>query len=528
MTHITRTAAWQALERHRRDTAGLTLRARFAAEPDRFERMHVRLHGLLADYSKNRIGEDTLALLCGLADTARLPEKMQAVRRGDAVNTSEGRAALHTALRLPPDAPPLYVAGENVLPVLQRELERTLAFADRLISGGYANSDGLPFTDVVNIGIGGSDLGARMAAEALSPYRSRLRVHFAANADGAELSAVLAGLDARRTLFVIASKSFTTPETLLNARAARAWLRQGGVSESVLPRHFAAVSANARAVREFGILEENRFAVFDFVGGRYSVWSPVGLPLMAAVGSEHFRAFLAGAHAMDEHFFSAPLRHNLPAILGLIGIWYNNFHGAQTHAVVPYTHLLRHLPAHLQQLDMESNGKSVTLGGEPVGCDTGSIVWGGEGVNSQHAFFQLLHQGTRLVPVDFIVPANTPEAAPHRRFTAANAFAQAEALMLGKPASGAASYGGFSGNRPSNTLLIDRLDPFTLGMITALYEHRTFVQAAVWDINPFDQWGVQYGKTLAETILAELDGGTPQAHDSSTAALIACFRKQAV
>ena len=363
-----------------------------------------------------------------------------------------------------------------------------------------------------------------MAAAALAPYHTRLRVHFAANADGAELSAALAGLDPLRTLFALASKSFTTPETLLNAHAARDWLRQGGVGENELPRHFAAVSAHAEAAAAFGIAAENRFAMPEGVGGRYSVWSPVGLPLMAAVGSEHFRAFLAGGHAMDEHFFTAPLRRNLPVILGLIGIWYNNFHGAQTHAVVPYTHLLRHLPAHLQQLDMESNGKSVTQSGETVACDTGSIFWGGEGVNSQHAFFQLLHQGTRLVPVDFIVPVNTPEAAQNRRFTAANAFAQAEALMLGK--TDPAPHLRFEGNRPSNTLLIDRLDPFTLGLLTALYEHRTFVQAAVWDTNPFDQWGVQYGKTLAQTILSELDGGENRPHDHSTAALIVRFRQQ--
>ena len=524
MPDITQTAAWQALARHRRDTAGISIRDRFAAEPDRFARMHGQIHGLLADYSKNRIGEDTLSLLVSLAETARLPQKMQAVRRGEPVNASEGRPALHAALRLPPDAPPVCASGENVLPEIRRERERALDFADRLISGAYANAAGLPFTDLVNIGIGGSDLGARMAAAALAPYHTRLRVHFAANADGAELSAALAGLDPRRTLFALASKSFTTPETLLNAHAARDWLRQGGVGENELPRHFAAVSAHAEAAAAFGIAAENRFAMPEGVGGRYSVWSPVGLPLMAAVGSEHFRAFLAGGHAMDEHFFTAPLRRNLPVILGLIGIWYNNFHGAQTHAVVPYTHLLRHLPAHLQQLDMESNGKSVTQSGETVACDTGSIFWGGEGVNSQHAFFQLLHQGTRLVPVDFIVPVNTPEAAQNRRFTAANAFAQAEALMLGK--TDPAPHRRFEGNRPSNTLLIDRLDPFTLGLLIALYEHRTFVQAAVWDTNPFDQWGVQYGKTLAQTILSELDGGENRPHDHSTAALIARFRQQ--
>ncbi|ASP16333.1 glucose-6-phosphate isomerase [Neisseria sp. oral taxon 020 str. F0370] len=523
---ITQTAAWQALEQHRRDTASLTISQRFAAEPDRFERMHGQLHGLLVDYSKNRIGEDTLQLLCALAETARLPEKMQAMRRGDAVNASENRAALHTALRLPADAAPVYVHGENVLPAMHGELARALAFADSLNDGSYANSDGLPFTDLVNIGIGGSDLGARTAVEALAPYHGRLRVHFAANIDGAELASVLERCTPAQTLFVVASKSFTTPETLLNARAARAWLLDNGIGEAALPRHFAAVSANAEAVRAFGIAEENRFAMSDWVGGRYSVWSPVGLPLMAAVGAQNFRDFLAGAHAVDEHFFNTPLRRNIPVLLGLISLWYNNFHGAQTHAVIPYTHLLRSLPAHLQQLDMESNGKHTLSDGRPARCDTGSIIWGSEGVNCQHAYFQLLHQGTRLIPVDFIVPADTPYPQENRAFAAANAFAQAEALMAGK--SSGEPHRSFEGNRPSNTLLAERLDPFTLGMLIALYEHRVFVQAAVWDINPFDQWGVEYGKVLAKTILAELENGVPAAHDASTAALIARFKQQAV
>ncbi|WP_107689143.1 glucose-6-phosphate isomerase [Neisseria wadsworthii] len=540
--NINTTPIWQALNEHYAHTRSIEMRHQFSAEPERFSRMHEKLHGMLVDFSKNRVNEETLSLLCRLAETAGLPEKAEAMRRGGIINTSEKRAVLHTALRLPADAEPVYVNGENVVPKLHRELDRALDFAEKLISGEYTGSSGERITDLVHIGIGGSDLGPQMVALALKPYHKNVRVHFVSNADDADISEVLPKLDARRTVFSIASKSFGTPETLLNAHTARDWFLAQGMGEADIKRHFVAISSNLPAVAQFGIAPENIFAMFDWVGGRYSVWSAIGLPVMVAVGSEHFRAFLAGAHAMDEHFFSAPYRHNIPVLLGLLGVWYSNFYGAESHAVIPYSHALRRLPAHLQQLDMESNGKHTTLGGKEVDYQTGPIIWGEEGVNCQHAFFQLIHQGTRLIPVDFVVPVTTPyQIGTHHQFVVANAFAQSEALMRGKTVAEArealahlpenerselAVHNEFSGNRPSNTILLDALDPFTLGMLIAMYEHKVFVQGAVWQINSFDQWGVEYGKVLAKTIQPELAGaGTPQ-HDSSTNGLIAYYRSK--
>ncbi|HGH6776407.1 TPA: glucose-6-phosphate isomerase [Neisseria meningitidis] len=534
------TRAWYALERHYQDTRHVLLRDRFACEPDRFERMHERLDGMLFDYSKNRLGEDTLQLLCNLADAADLEGKMRALRTGAKVNGSEGRAALHTALRLPDGADAVYVDGRDVLPEIRRELNRALKFAHSLDDGSYQGITGKRITDFVHIGIGGSDLGPAMCVQALEPFRRHITVHFAANADPACLDAVLCRLNPETTVFCVASKSFKTPETLLNAQAVKAWYRGAGFSESETACHFCAVSADTAAAAAFGIAAERVFAMYDWVGGHYSVWSPVGLPVMVAVGGARFRELLAGAHAMDRHFFSTPTRHNIPVLMALIAVWYNNFQHADGQTAVPYSHNLRLLPAWLNQLDMESLGKSRASDGSPAVCKTGGIVFGGEGVNCQHAYFQLLHQGTRLIPCDFIVPMTAQGREDGRsRFTVANAFAQAEALMKGKTLDEAraeladlpeaererlAPHKEFPGNRPSNSILLDRLTPYNLGMLMAAYEHKTFVQGTIWNVNPFDQWGVEYGKQLAKTIIGELEGGT-SVHDASTEGLMAFYRE---
>mgnify|MGYP003582403715 CR=1 FL=1 len=541
--NITRTPIWQKLTEHYQATSSVAMREQFATEPQRFARMHEQLPGLLLDFSKNRISEDTLSLLVELAQTARLSEKIESMRRGDLVNTSEQRAALHTALRLPKGAEAVYVQGENIVPIAQKALDTALSFAEKVLDGSYVGSTGKAITDLVHIGIGGSDLGPQMAVIALQHFQRHIRVHFVANADDAAIANVLVQIHAETTLFSIASKSFGTPETLLNAYAARNWfLQQAGMQESDIRRHFVAISTNHEAVQAFGIAPENTFAMFDWVGGRYSVWSTIGFPLMIAVGAERFREFLAGAHAMDQHFFTAPFRHNIPVLLALLGIWYSNFGGAESHAVIPYSNPLRRLPAHLQQLDMESNGKHTTgIEGEEVEWQTGPIIWGEEGVNCQHAFFQLIHQGTRLIPVDFIVPMSTPHnIGRQHRFLVANAFAQAEALMRGKTLDEAyaelgklpekqrlalAKQNVFHGNRPSNTILVDEITPYSLGMLIAMYEHKVVAQGAIWDINSFDQWGVEYGKVLAKTIEPELAGEAEPAHDSSTNGLIDYFRR---
>ena len=534
------TRAWRVLEQHHQDTRHILLRDRFACEPDRFDRMHERLDGMLFDYSKNRLGEDTLQLLCNLADAAGLGRRMHDLRTGAKVNGSEGRAALHTALRLPDGGDAVYAEGRDVLPEIRRELDRALDFARGLDDGSYKGATGRRITDFVHIGIGGSDLGPAMCVQALEPFRRQISVHFVSNADPACLDEALCRLNPETTVFCVASKSFKTPETLLNAQAVKAWYRDAGFSESETGCHFCAVSADTAAAAAFGIAPERVFAMYEWVGGRYSVWSPVGLPVMVAVGGACFRELLAGAHAMDRHFFSTPTRHNIPVLMALIAVWYNNFQHADGQTAVPYSHNLRLLPAWLSQLDMESLGKSRTSDGSPVACKTGGIVFGGEGVDCQHAYFQLLHQGTRLIPCDFIVPMNVRGREDERsRFVVANAFAQAEALMKGKtldearaelaglPETGRerlAPHKEFPGNRPSNSILIDRLSPYNLGMLMAAYEHKTFVQGVIWNINPFDQWGVEYGKQLAKTIGGELQHGV-SAHDSSTEGLMAFYRE---
>ncbi len=541
MNNITQSAAWQNLQAHQINTANMRMRELFEADPQRFDNMHETLHGLLFDYSKNRISEETLQLLCELAETAGLKQQAEAMRRGDKINISEKRAVLHTALRLPADAAPVLVDGENVIPAVHRELDRALAFAESLINGVHTGATGKRITDFVHIGIGGSDLGPQLAVQALQPFHKNVRVHFVSNSDDANIAQVLAPLNAETTVFCVASKSFGTPETLLNAHAARTWFRDSGLREADIARHFAAISSDVAAARNFGIAPDNVFAMFDWVGGRYSVWSAIGLPVMVAVGGTHFRKFLSGAHAMDDHFFNTPLRRNIPVLLALIGIWYGNFCGAHGQAVVPYSHNLRRLPGYLQQLDMESNGKRRTLHGDTVECHTGGIVFGEEGVNCQHAFFQLLHQGTRLIPADFIVPMRTPyKIGRQHRFTVANAFAQTEALMRGKTLEEAraelaalpeaereelAPQKEFPGNQPSNSILIEELNPFNLGMLIAMYEHKVFAQGAIWGINSFDQWGVEYGKALAKNIEPELAHTQNIQHDASTNGLIAFYRK---
>ena len=536
----TQSPAWQKLAEHQSATSRLHMRDLFDADPDRFNTMHETLHGLLFDYSKNRITEETLALLCDLADSAQVKQQMQAMRRGDKINTSENRASLHIALRLPENAAPIMVDGENIVPKVHTELNRALSFAESIIDGSHTGITGKRITDLVHIGIGGSDLGPQMGAQALYYYRTGVRVHFVSNSDDANIAQTLAALDPETTVFSIASKSFGTPETLLNGQAARDWYLRHGLPEEGISRHFCAISSNVDAAVKFGIPPERVFGMFDWVGGRYSIWSTIGFPMMVAVGPENFRQFLRGANAMDGHFFNTEFRHNIPVLMALLNVWYNNFYHSDGHTTVPYSHNMRRFTAWLNQLDMESCGKQRTIDGKPVDCITGGIVFGEEGPNCQHAYFQLLHQGTRLIPADFIVPMTTPYGIGRQsRFTVANAFAQSEALMKGKTLEEAraeladlpeaqreqlAPQKEFPGNRPSNSFLIDKLDPFNLGMLMAAYEHRTFVQGVIWNINPFDQWGVEYGKVLAKAIEPELESGT-SAHDSSTNGLIAFYRR---
>lgn len=538
-TAINHSSIWAQLHQHQRTTRTDHMRDLFAADTNRFLDMHIEHDGLLFDYSKNRITERTLDLLIELANEAKLPDWMQKMQAGEKINLSENRAVLHTALRLPESAI-TQVDGQNVIPEIQKELKHALKFAESLRNHQHMGYTNKPITDVVNLGIGGSDLGPLMTTQALSAYHGDINIHFVSNVDGAHLSQTLKNLNPEQTLFIIASKSFTTPETLLNARAAKAWFLEYGNDEDIA-KHFVAISSNVQAAIDFGIHQNNIFALFDWVGGRYSTWSTIGLPVMIAIGAKHFKEFLAGGHAMDQHFFHAPFAKNIPVLMGLIGIWYNTFYGAHSHAVIPYDHNLRRFPAHIQQLDMESNGKQVGRTGSQLDFDTGPIIWGEEGVNCQHAFFQLLHQGTRLIPADFIVPINThyPQGTQHQVLVA-NAFAQTEALMRGKTRAEAkeelsnlsgqeqdfmASQKTFPGNQPSNTLLLKEINPFTLGQLLALYEHKVFVQGVIWGINSFDQWGVEYGKVLAGNILPELCNQNDLTHDASTNGLIDYFRE---
>ncbi|MCZ7680398.1 MAG: glucose-6-phosphate isomerase [Sandaracinaceae bacterium] len=545
MSSPTSTAAWKALAAHHAVLRDQHLRELFRADPGRAERLTRTLGDLRVDLSKNRITDETLALLVRLAEERELPRWIERMFAGEAINATEGRAVLHVALRNRSERP-IEVDGRDVMPAVRAVLAKMRSFTERLRGGELRGYTGERITDVVNVGIGGSDLGPAMVCEALRPYwRDDLRAHFVSNVDGSHLGETLRHLDPARTLFLVASKTFTTLETLTNARSARRWLVDRLGSERAVASHFVAISTNHEAVAAFGIDPANVFELWDWVGGRYSLWSAIGLPIACAVGMDRFEELLEGAHFVDEHFRSAPVAENVPALLALIGIWYRDFFGASSFAVLPYDQLLHRMPAWLQQGDMESNGKSTRRDGSPVDCPTGPIVWGKPGTNGQHAFFQLLHQGTELVPCDFLAPLFSQHPiGDHHDKLLANLLAQTEALMIGKSeeevraelaksgvegarADALAPHKVFPGNRPSTTILFDRLDPRTLGALLAVYEHRIFVQGVIWGVNSFDQWGVELGKQLASRILPELTGEAEVgAHDASTSALVRYVRER--
>jgi glucose-6-phosphate isomerase len=536
---LTSTASFQALAQHADVAKTWQMRDLFAEDPDRFERFSDEAAGLFLDYSKNRLDGRTLELLVGLARERGLEARRDAMFAGEKINNTENRAVLHTALRAPRGAT-LVVDGQEVNADIHAVLDRVKTFTDAVRSGDWLGHTGKPITDIVNIGIGGSDLGPKMVVLALRHYaHPRLRMHFVSNVDGHDMDAALAQVDPETTLFIVASKTFTTAETMMNAQTARAWFLQHAPEEA-LAKHFVAVSTNTEAIKTFGIDPANMFPFWDWVGGRYSVWSAIGLPVALAVGFGYFKDFLAGAHELDEHFRSAPLEQNLPTLLALVGFWNRQFLDCASVSIAPYHQDLNRFPAYLQQLDMESNGKRVTRDGQPVDTPTCPAIWGECGTNGQHAYFQLLHQGTDVTPMDFIAalrPAH--EMDNHHTALLANCFAQSEAFMKGKTAIEVRAdlqaqglpaeeverltpHKTFPGNRPSNTILMERLTPSTLGALIALYEHKTFVQGVLWDVNSFDQWGVELGKVLAKKIEAELAGEpAPGQHDSSTNGLIA-------
>jgi glucose-6-phosphate isomerase len=534
---LTQRPAWQALAAHYEKIKDIHLRTLFAEDATRGERLTAEAAGLYLDYSKQRMTDETLRLLIALADESRLRERIDAMFRGDKINLTENRAVLHVALRAP-RAQVITVDGKDIVPEVHAVLDRMSEFFNRVRSGEWRGYTGQRIRHVVNIGIGGSDLGPVMAYEALKHYSTRdLTFHFVSNVDGTDFAEATRELNADETLFIISSKTFTTLETMTNAHTARAWALAALKDERAIAQHFVAVSTNAAEVSRFGIDTANMFGFWDWVGGRYSMDSAIGLSTMLAIGPEHFRALLAGFHALDEHFRTAPFDKNLPVLLGLLTVWYNNFFGAQTVAVLPYDQYLKRFPAYLQQLSMESNGKYVTLDGHPIAdYETGPIVWGEPGTNGQHSFYQLVHQGTRLVPCDFIGFANTLNPlGDHHDILMSNIFAQAEALAFGKSAEQVKAEGTpawlvphrtFAGNRPSNVILADKLTPEILGALVALYEHSVFTQGVIWNIDSFDQWGVELGKVLAKNIVPELQSATPPdlKHDSSTNTLIRRYR----
>ncbi|TXR35771.1 glucose-6-phosphate isomerase [Ectopseudomonas mendocina] len=541
---VTTLPAWQALQQHRAEMAGFSMREAFAADARRFQRFSLDSCGLLLDYSKNLIDERGLELLIQLAEQAGLQESIANLFNGEQVNASEGRAALHTALRSPIGRR-LLVDGKDIIPEVHRVLNQVTELVSRIHSGLWRGYSEKPIKEVVNIGIGGSFLGPQLVSEALRPFTQRgVRCHYLANIDGSEFRELTARLDPETTLFIVSSKSFGTLETLKNTLAARDWYLAMGGPEEELHRHFIAVTSNRKAAIEFGIGEENIFPMWDWVGGRYSLWSAIGLPIALAIGISNFKELLAGAYAMDQHFTQAPLAENMPALMALLGIWYTNFWGAQSHAILPYDHYLRNFTKHLQQLDMESNGKSVRQDGSELNIATGPIIWGGVGCNGQHAYHQLLHQGRLLVPADFIVPVNSYNPlSDHHQWLFANCLSQAQALMQGKTREEAeaelrakgmpeaevqrlAPHKVIPGNRPSNILVMNRIAPFELGALVALYEHKVFVQSAIWGINAFDQWGVELGKEMGKEVYQRLTGQLDSsASDASTQGLIAHFRE---
>ncbi|MEZ4552630.1 MAG: glucose-6-phosphate isomerase [Dehalococcoidia bacterium] len=532
---LTERPEWLALQRHFEQVRDLHLRDLFAADPDRARRFTAEAEGIVLDYSKHRITPETVRLLVALAEACDLRGHIDAMFRGDVINVTEERPALHVALRTPPDAS-IVVGGENVVPAVHKVLDRMSSFANRVRDGSWRGHTGRPIRNVVNIGIGGSDLGPRMAVEALRPYADpTLTVRFLSNVDGADFIEATRGLDPAETLFIVCSKTFTTLETMTNARTARDWLLAALDDPAATSRHFVAVSTNETAVRAFGIDPENMFGFWDWVGGRYSMDSAVGLSLMLAIGPEHFRELLAGFHAVDEHVRTAPFEASIPVLMALLTLWYNNCFAAESYGVMPYAGYLASFPAYLQQLTMESNGKRVTVEGQAVPYQTGPVVWGEPGTNSQHSFFQLLHQGTKLVPVDFIgFRRPVEELGDHHDLLTANLLAQASALAFGRTAEQLRERGipdrlvlhqVSDGNRPSSVLLLDQLTPASLGKLVALYEHRVYVEGVLWGIDSFDQWGVELGKEIAGQILPALRGETDlHACDSSTASLIARFR----
>ncbi|NAW57397.1 MULTISPECIES: glucose-6-phosphate isomerase [unclassified Vibrio] len=539
----TQTQAWQALTAHFESAQDMDLNALFAQDADRFNKYSARFGSdILVDYSKNLINEETLKQLFALADQTELKSAIEAMFSGEAINQTEGRAVLHTALRNRSNRP-VMVDGEDVMPAVNAVLEKMKAFSERVIGGEWQGYTGKAITDVVNIGIGGSDLGPYMVTEALAPYTNHLNMHFVSNVDGTHIAETLKALNPETTLFLIASKTFTTQETMTNAHTARDWFLAAASDEVHVAKHFAALSTNADAVSEFGIDTANMFEFWDWVGGRYSLWSAIGLSIVLAIGYDNFVALLEGAHEMDQHFASTEFEHNIPVILALIGIWYNNFHGAESEAILPYDQYMHRFAAYFQQGNMESNGKYVDRDGNPVTYQTGPIIWGEPGTNGQHAFYQLIHQGTKLIPCDFIAPAisHNPTGDHHQKLMS-NFFAQTEALAFGKSAetvqaelvkagkseqevAALVPFKVFEGNRPTNSILVKEITPRTLGNLIAMYEHKIFVQGMIWNIFSFDQWGVELGKQLANNILPELaDDAAICSHDSSTNGLINAFK----
>ena len=539
MTNPVDLAAWKALSAHHDDVKAISLRELFESDESRFEKFQLNAAGIFLDYSKNHVSDTTHKLLVDLAEACDVSSRMQSMFDGEIVNPTEARPALHTALRNRGETP-VQVAGENVLPAVREVLDRLRVFSEKVRSGAWLGYTGKAITDIVNIGIGGSDLGPLMAVEALAPFaHPRLTLHFVSNVDGSHMVSTLKKVNPETTLFIVASKTFTTQETLTNAHSARAWFLDSSATEGDIAKHFVALSTNKQSVIEFGIDAVNMFGFWDWVGGRYSLWSAIGLPVALSIGMDRFEQFLQGAYDLDSHARTAPLQENMPVTLALLTVWYNNFWSAHSHLIAPYDQYLHRFPAYLQQLTMESNGKSVHMDGSPVSCATGPVVWGEPGTNGQHAYFQLVHQGTHLIPTDFIMALESLNPlGDHQDLLMANCFAQSEALMMGKTkeelrvemqAAGdseeeinrLSGHRSFAGNRPSNTLLVQQLTPHALGALIALYEHKVFVEAAIWDINPFDQWGVELGKQLAKSIHTEISAAaTVKSHDSSTNGLI--------
>lgn len=543
MRQLTHYQSWEKLSHHYQEIRTRHMRDMFREDPDRAVKFALRSGPILYDFSKNLITQETRDLLIELARECQLDKKIQAMFSGQKINTTEQRSVLHIALRNRVNRP-IYVDGQDVMPEINSVLEQIRDLTSRVRNKEWKGYTGLPITDVVNIGIGGSDLGPKMVTHALKAYsKDDLRVHFVSNIDGSHLLETLKGLSPEQTLFIVASKTFTTQETMTNAHSARQWFMDQARDEQAVAKHFIAVSTNTKEVERFGIDSNNMFRFWDWVGGRYSLWSAIGLPIALSIGMEGFEDLLEGAYQMDEHFRTSPFEDNIPVLSGLLTIWYNNFFQTETVAVLPYNQYLAEFPAYLQQAEMESNGKRVTLQGQEVSYSTGPILWGEPGTNGQHAFFQLIHQGTKIIPCDFILFARSPRTmSSHHRILSANCFAQTEALMRGKTADEVYQelqaqgksdsecqrlmpHKVFPGNRPSNTVLIEELTPKNLGRLIALYEHKIFVQGAIWDINPFDQWGVELGKQLAKDILPELEGHkVVKDHDSSTNNLITAWK----